>query len=278
MKLLRSLPPAWNNIALIIRNKLDIETLSMDDLYNNIKVYEAEIKGQSSLSSNSYNVAFVSSENTSNINETINTIHDRPATGLKEQPFASRYADDVMFYFFASQSNTPQLDNEDLEQIDTDDLEEIHLKWSKLVLIRQELSITIPTEEGILLENDVHQGIRLEEAIKEKDNLKEKLTKFEESSKNLTKLINSQVSANDKTGLGYDSQLSENEMSKCEIFEASSDSSVSEINEDNSQAKDKYKVEIEYRVVPPPYTGNYMPLRADISFAKLDDSVFKFKI
>nr|GFC60734.1 hypothetical protein [Tanacetum cinerariifolium] len=37
MKLLRSLPLAWNNIALIMRNKPDIETLSMDDLCNNLK-------------------------------------------------------------------------------------------------------------------------------------------------------------------------------------------------------------------------------------------------
>ncbi|GJW22269.1 reverse transcriptase domain-containing protein [Tanacetum coccineum] len=36
-----------------------IDTLSMDDLYNNLKVYKAEIKGQSSSSSNSQNVAFV---------------------------------------------------------------------------------------------------------------------------------------------------------------------------------------------------------------------------
>nr|GEU66692.1 hypothetical protein [Tanacetum cinerariifolium] len=128
MKLLKSLPSAWNNIALIIRNKPDIETLSMDDLYNNLKVYEAEIKRQSSSSSNSHNVAFVSSENTSSINETINTAHDILVAGSKEQPFASSYDDDVMFSFFASQSNTPQLDNEDLEQIDTDDLEEMDLK------------------------------------------------------------------------------------------------------------------------------------------------------
>ncbi|GKC81736.1 hypothetical protein Tco_1137453, partial [Tanacetum coccineum] len=39
-----SLPLAWNNIALIMRNKSDLDTLSMDDLYNNLKVYELEIK------------------------------------------------------------------------------------------------------------------------------------------------------------------------------------------------------------------------------------------
>ncbi|GKC07437.1 hypothetical protein Tco_0999047, partial [Tanacetum coccineum] len=32
------------------RNKSDLDTLSMDDLYNNLKVYESEIKGQSSSS------------------------------------------------------------------------------------------------------------------------------------------------------------------------------------------------------------------------------------
>nr|GEU65574.1 hypothetical protein [Tanacetum cinerariifolium] len=52
------------------------------------------------------------------------------------------------------------------------------------------------------------------------------------------------MSANDKTGLGYDSQLSKNEMPKCEIFEAVSDNSVSEIDEDNNQAKYRYKVGI----------------------------------
>ncbi|GKE29397.1 ribonuclease H-like domain-containing protein, partial [Tanacetum coccineum] len=63
LKLLRSLPLAWNNITLIMRNKFDLDTLSIDDLYNILKVYESEIKGQSSSSSNSQNVAFVSSDN-----------------------------------------------------------------------------------------------------------------------------------------------------------------------------------------------------------------------
>ncbi|GKB10912.1 hypothetical protein Tco_0844835 [Tanacetum coccineum] len=75
LKLLRSLPSAWNNIALIMRNKSDLDTLSMDDLYNNLKVYESEIKGKSSSSSNSQNVAFVSSDNSSSTNETVNTAY-----------------------------------------------------------------------------------------------------------------------------------------------------------------------------------------------------------
>ncbi|GJZ57303.1 ribonuclease H-like domain-containing protein [Tanacetum coccineum] len=38
LKLLRSLPSAWNNIALIMRNNSDLDTWSMDDLYNNLKI------------------------------------------------------------------------------------------------------------------------------------------------------------------------------------------------------------------------------------------------
>ncbi|GKB46655.1 hypothetical protein Tco_0897408 [Tanacetum coccineum] len=72
----RSLPSAWNNIALIMRKKVDLDTLSMDDLYNNLKVYKAKIKSQLSLRSNPHNVAFVSSENTSSTNEAVNIAHD----------------------------------------------------------------------------------------------------------------------------------------------------------------------------------------------------------
>ncbi|GJZ39521.1 hypothetical protein Tco_0586084 [Tanacetum coccineum] len=129
LKLLRSLPSAWNNIALIMRNKSDLDKLRMDDLFNNLKVYESEIKGQSSSSLNSQNVAFVSSENTSSTNEAVNTAHEVNTASSQGQASPSTYVDYVMFSFFANQSKSLQLDNEDLEQIDTDDLEEIDLKW-----------------------------------------------------------------------------------------------------------------------------------------------------
>ncbi|GJZ07461.1 hypothetical protein Tco_0541254 [Tanacetum coccineum] len=116
------------------RNKSDLDTLSMDDLYNNLKVYEYEIKGQSSSSSNSQNVDFVSSENISSTNEAVNITHDVSTASSQGQASSSTYADDVMFSFFANQSNSPQLDNEDLEQIDTDDLEEMDLKWQVAML------------------------------------------------------------------------------------------------------------------------------------------------
>nr|GFB09950.1 hypothetical protein [Tanacetum cinerariifolium] len=40
----------------------------------------------------------------------------------------------IIYLFFASQSSSPQLDNDDLKQIDADDLEEMVLKWQMAML------------------------------------------------------------------------------------------------------------------------------------------------
>ncbi|GJX58251.1 putative ribonuclease H-like domain-containing protein [Tanacetum coccineum] len=68
-KFLRSLPPSWNQIALIMRNKTDIVEIDIDDLYNNLRVYEDEMKRSSSSTSTSQNLAFLSFENASSTNE-----------------------------------------------------------------------------------------------------------------------------------------------------------------------------------------------------------------
>ncbi|GJY41727.1 ribonuclease H-like domain-containing protein [Tanacetum coccineum] len=42
-KFLRSLSPEWNTHTIVWRNKPEIDTLSLDDLYNNLKIYEPEM-------------------------------------------------------------------------------------------------------------------------------------------------------------------------------------------------------------------------------------------
>ncbi|GKE97671.1 hypothetical protein Tco_0021022 [Tanacetum coccineum] len=71
-KFLIALPSSWNNVALIMRNKDGIDDLDINDLYNNLKVFEADIKGSFGSSSKSQNVAFLSTEDTSSSNE-VNT-------------------------------------------------------------------------------------------------------------------------------------------------------------------------------------------------------------
>ncbi|GKG16375.1 hypothetical protein Tco_0358698 [Tanacetum coccineum] len=66
-------------------NKTDLDTMSMDDLYNNLKVYELEVKGMSSLISSTQNMDFVSSSNnnTSSTNEAVNTAHGVSTTSTQ---------------------------------------------------------------------------------------------------------------------------------------------------------------------------------------------------
>ncbi|GKB29869.1 ribonuclease H-like domain-containing protein [Tanacetum coccineum] len=140
LKLLRSLPSEWKTHALIWRNKEEIETISLDDLYNNLKIYEPELTGSSSTSQNPQNVAFVSSNSTnsncnSNTNEADNTAYGVSAAHTQCNPTSGDNLSDAMICaFLASQPNSPQLAREDLEQIDPDDLEEMDLQWEMAML------------------------------------------------------------------------------------------------------------------------------------------------
>nr|GEU85737.1 hypothetical protein [Tanacetum cinerariifolium] len=105
-KLLRSLSPEWNTHVVVWRNKDDLDTMSIDDHYNNLKVYEPEVKGMSSLNSNTQNIAFVSSpnNNSNSTNEAVNT------------------------------AQVVTTAHRDLEQIHPDDMEEMDLRWQMAML------------------------------------------------------------------------------------------------------------------------------------------------
>ncbi|GJY59797.1 ribonuclease H-like domain-containing protein [Tanacetum coccineum] len=96
--------------------KSDLDTMSFDDLYNNFKIVEQEVKGtasSSSSSSSSYrNVTFVSSSNGTN---EVNTAYRVSTANTQVSP--------------SSTAST-----QDLEQIHEDDLEEMDLKWQLVLL------------------------------------------------------------------------------------------------------------------------------------------------
>ncbi|GJS76555.1 ribonuclease H-like domain-containing protein [Tanacetum coccineum] len=108
MKFLRCLPVEWNTHVVVWRNKLDLETMSIDDLYNNFKIVEQEVKGSVSYSSTtgSQNMEFVSTPGSTNEDTAQNPV---------------------------STASTP-VSAVNLEQIHDDDLEEIDLKWQLALL------------------------------------------------------------------------------------------------------------------------------------------------
>nr|GEV84530.1 ribonuclease H-like domain-containing protein [Tanacetum cinerariifolium] len=104
------------------RNKPEIDRLSLDDLYNNLKIYEPEVKGTSSSNTNIQNVAFVSLNSTSSINGTVNTAHGVSTASTQATVVNSiidNLSDAVICSFFASQPNSPQVDNKALRSQDT---------------------------------------------------------------------------------------------------------------------------------------------------------------
>ncbi|GJX57529.1 hypothetical protein Tco_0287426 [Tanacetum coccineum] len=106
-KFLRSLPSAWSQVSLIMRTKPGVDTLSFDDLYNNLRVFESDIKGSTvSSSSSPQNVAFVS-EKTNSTNE-VSTAYCVP--NLSGQNI--KYEQTSSYSLLANQSSCPQTDHE----------------------------------------------------------------------------------------------------------------------------------------------------------------------
>nr|GEZ01779.1 ribonuclease H-like domain-containing protein [Tanacetum cinerariifolium] len=87
LKFLRSLPSEWKTHTLIWRYKADLEEQILDDLFNNLKIYEAELKGSSHSSQNTKNIAFMSSNNTDNTNESVNAAPSVSAASSKAKVY-----------------------------------------------------------------------------------------------------------------------------------------------------------------------------------------------
>ncbi|GJV74678.1 putative ribonuclease H-like domain-containing protein [Tanacetum coccineum] len=434
-----------------MRNKPDIDQTDIDDLYNNLRVYEDEMKRSSSSTSNSQNLAFLSSENTSSTNEVSTAsgnfgVNTAGGTSSTSQVSSTPGADEVVCSFFAQQTTSPPLDNEDLQQIDQDDLEELDIRWQVAMLTvrvqrfiqktgrnldfkgkqpvtfdkskvecynchrkghfakecksgrnqgkrsygdngRRNATTNEPSSQALVAqdglggydwsndfdepvnyalmaisssssssssdnevqncskqclesfktlqknfdsEREKHSRARLEiqgyelaleslesrilgheknelawgekyefqnyelkcreikinnlkmeleKVVKERDELKVKIEKWEESSKGLNKLLNSQMSAKDKNGLGYGTQL--DEMSNKSETDSEISMSVFEVrssDEEITPANDRFSKADGYHVVPPPITGNFLTPRADISFAGLDEYAIRKKI
>ncbi|GJZ85306.1 uncharacterized mitochondrial protein-like protein, partial [Tanacetum coccineum] len=114
-KLLRSLSPEWNTHVVVWRNKTNLDTMSMDDLYNNLKVYEPKVKGMSSSSSSTQNMTFVSFSNNNN-SSTNGVVSTAQAVNTANGVSAAN-----------TQVNAANIDN-------LNDWEEMDLRWQMAML------------------------------------------------------------------------------------------------------------------------------------------------
>ncbi|GJW70551.1 ribonuclease H-like domain-containing protein [Tanacetum coccineum] len=304
-KFLRSLSLKWNTHTIVWRNKPEIDTLSLDDLYNNLKI----ISSTNGAINIAHGATTVSTQATT-VNSTI----------------IDNLSDAVICAFFASQPNNLQLDNEDLQQIHPDDLKEMDLRWQMAMLTMRARRFLKNTGRKFSMNGT--ETIRFDKskvkcynchkkghfarecrAPRNQENRNKESTRRSVPVEITTS--NALISCD---GLGLESVearllvYKKNEsvyeedakVLKCEIYlkevaitelrrklelaqKQKDEIQLTVENFENSsknlsklidcQIVDKCKTGLGYNVVPPPYTGNFMPPKPDLSFSGLEEFV-----
>nr|GEZ38741.1 hypothetical protein [Tanacetum cinerariifolium] len=193
------------------RNTTDLEEQSLDNLFNSHKIYEVEVKSSSSAGTTTQYIAFVSSSNTDSTTDPVSDAASVSVVCAKmpvsSLPNVDSLSNAMIYSFFASQSFSLQLDNDDLKQIDADDLEEMDLKWQMVMLTMRARRFLQRTRRNLR--------------------------------------------ANGPTSLGFD-------MSKVECYNCH--------RKGHFTREYRYQSGNGYHVVPPPYTGTFMPPKPDLVF------------
>ncbi|GKC78446.1 hypothetical protein Tco_1129220 [Tanacetum coccineum] len=216
LKFLRSLASEWKTHALIWRNMVDLEQLSLNDLLNNLKIYKAEVKGSSNSSLNTQNIAFVSSNRTGSTNEPVNVVHGVTASSTQDHG-----------------STEPNINN-------FNDLEAIDLRWQMAMLTMRARRFLKKTERNL--------------SINAGDTIGFDKTKVD--------------------GFGYDWSDQAKELQTNFALMANSSSRSSSSKGSDTEVEEKIKSGKGYHVVPPPFTGNFMPPKPDLVLANTNESVF----
>nr|GEX91643.1 uncharacterized mitochondrial protein AtMg00810-like [Tanacetum cinerariifolium] len=120
-----------------IRNRDDLNTMSLDDVYNHLKVYKPEV--QKRAGSNSQNMAFISSSNTISRKSKVHTVQGVSTASAQVSTDSTDVATSNLSYdnvcaFIDTQRNGSQIKYKDISQIDDDDIEEMDIKWNLALL------------------------------------------------------------------------------------------------------------------------------------------------
>ncbi|GJW85434.1 ribonuclease H-like domain-containing protein [Tanacetum coccineum] len=274
-----------------LRNRVDLDTMSMDDLFNNLKVFKQEVKRISSSSSGTQNMTFVSSLN-NNTNEVVNTAHGVSTTSTQVNAAnIDNLSDDVICSFFASQSNSPQLVHEDLarrslkntgRKLTVTNNENIGFDKSKVECYNSHKKGHFARECRDLRNQD----------YKNKESIKRNSDQVEEGP-DYALMAFSSSSSNSK--VSNDSTCSKSCLETGKLLISQNDQLLKDLKKSELMVLDKFKnaskslnklIESQivdnckkglgyenYNAIPPPMTGKFMPLKPDLSFTGLDEFV-----
>ncbi|GKC32864.1 ribonuclease H-like domain-containing protein [Tanacetum coccineum] len=251
-----------------LKNKTDLDTMSMDDLYNNLKVYEPDVKGMYSSSLSTQNMAFIQPNNSKLAHEDLQQFHP---DDLEEMDLRWQMAMLTIKArrFLKNTGRKLTINGNEFVGFDKSKVEcyNCHKKGhfaKECRALRNQDTRTRKAQEGLSDQAEEGPNYALmayssssSDSELGLESVEEKLEvykanksiysqdikilkfeieyKFENASKSLNKLIESQIVDNCKKGLGYNA-------------------------------------------VPPPYTGNFMPPTPDLSYTSLDEFVNKLVV
>ncbi|GJX82887.1 putative ribonuclease H-like domain-containing protein [Tanacetum coccineum] len=134
-----SFPPEWNTHVVVWMNKPEVETMSIDDLYNNFKIVDQKVKKTVGTSSGGQNLAFMTAPSTSSTNDAntdcLQVSAASPSVNAASlQVYTVSVSDNTVYAFMVENPNGSNVLHQDLEQIHEDDLEVMDLKWQLSLL------------------------------------------------------------------------------------------------------------------------------------------------
>ncbi|GJU86201.1 putative ribonuclease H-like domain-containing protein, partial [Tanacetum coccineum] len=268
LKFLSSLPPEWNTRVVVWMNKLEIETMSIDDLYNNFKIVEHKIK------------------------KTVVSDASLSVNTASPQVYTASVSDNTVYAFMVENPNGFNILHQDLEQSHEDDLEAMDLKWQLSLLSVREKKYYQKTCKKIFINgNDIagydkskvecynchklghfarecRASRSKEDQFRNQDNTRKQGNK-EDTSKAMLAI----------DGVGFDwSDMAEEQVQTNMALMAFSDSekfdkASKELDQLlGSRITDKSKKGFGYSVVPPPHPLIYnRPNKLDLSYSGLDE-------
>ncbi|GJV11119.1 hypothetical protein Tco_1352660 [Tanacetum coccineum] len=248
------------------RGQPDNEIKDFDDLYNNLKVYEHELKGVSN--SSSPNIAFMSTEvkgstlkqstaEPTNIpqgyTQVLPQARVRFASSQKTMQNGRAGKEDCGYWKIQnSKALGQQTYNEDID-------------WTKTFAFRQDGLGEFGL--GAIKEDNTKKQKELDQALKERDDFKVKLEKWSNAAVLQNEVLNKQRYVSDKSCIGFGVESSS---------DMESDNSSGNTNS-NESLYSNFQKEKGFHSVPPP-TGTIIPPRANVSFTGIDELAIRNKI
>nr|GEW51230.1 putative ribonuclease H-like domain-containing protein [Tanacetum cinerariifolium] len=219
------------------------ESLSQEDVNFNLKIYEAKVKSSSSASPSTHNIVFVSSQNANSTNKSVSAVASVSAASAKVLVFA-------------------------LPNVDTLSDAEMDLKWYMAMLTMRARRFLQMTGRNLGSNGNTSIGFDMLKVDCYNYHMRGHFARECRSPKDTRR--NVPVETQRRNVPAEEEPTNYAIMAFCSLSSSSSDnemfSSESDVSMPASLVYDRYQSGKGYHVVPPLYTGTFMPPKPDLVF------------